>query len=315
MKYAVTGLICLCSVSQLSAQESDAFVAPEGSGSDSSNATSESSSKEGTTRQIYFEVSPSFANDRTADRGERFADAVTANKVGFVVQSEKTADFVFTGEARIAWNSDFEFDDMDEDNSSIIASGKLNWNRGFRRLSPFAKYQFEHITEGFLGDGKSHDHQLSAGLDIAFFKGEYCQNVMAGPERSECRKTSEYSVTVQPSIERLWSDVESRERWTPRVQANGSFKLVRGINFTASADYQYRLFDNDPNDNDHQHRLTLSGGIDFAGVLDSYLPNISTASVGVSWLVTENDNTLSDDVTNESRVTFAPAIRLTFDLP
>ncbi len=260
---------------------------------------------------ISFELSPNVTSDLTQARGNRLQDANAASALALNFTTDKDQTFVFSASAGAKWTSDFENGDAQREQSSFLANAKINWNRGFRRISPFVRYDIEHLTNDFFGAQVATDHSFSIGADIVLLGSRRCKPGEVPSENGDghnaCTGSWPYKFTVIPSFDRLESDDPTRERITPRVQGKAEFTLSNGIAFTASGDYQHRVFDKNILGRLTQSRFLGSAGVNFAGLISGKTIKIDKLFLGGQWLSLQTGG--PGDI---SKVSFLPSLAVSF---
>ncbi len=262
---------------------------------------------------VSFQLAPDFTSDLTQTRGERLQDANATSQLLLNFTTDPNAPLVLSGSAGVKWATDFENGDEEHEQSSIVGTAKLNWNRGFRRISPFVSYSLEDLHNDVLGSDVATDHSLSLGADVVLFGTRRCLagEVPSGPSDrvNNCTGAWGWKVTLVPSIDRLESSDPTRERYTPRLQAKFDLALTNGISFRAAGDYQHRIFDSTLAGRRTQDRFLVSGGVNFAGLVQGGPVEFKELFIGGQWLSVQEGTV--DDV---SKLSFLPMVRINIPL-
>lgn len=301
----VSAIALFAPVSSLCAQDVDAFVSedPEAkkSGSDKKDEIA-----------IELDLRPNFSSDQTQRRGDRLLDANATSALGLKYKTHLSKNIALTADTGVRWTSDFENGDGEREQSSFVTNAKLNWDRGFKRVSPFISYGLEVLTNDVFGERVATDHNFAIGADIVIFKVNRCLHGQTpgapGDRSNNCTGSSPYKLTLIPSVTRIESTDQARERYAPGLKGKADFTLPNGVSLTAAVDYQHRMFDNTLAGRKTQDRILASGGVDFAKLVDIAPLKLETLFLGAEWLSVQEGGV--DDV---SKVSLLPVIKVRYN--
>jgi len=262
---------------------------------------------------ISANFTPTFDNNLLAAAGDRLSDFSTTSFSMSYTTPKNGSDgqinpFVLSVSGGFNLQNDFDDDRSDITPSSLVAGSKLNWNRGFQRLSPFLQYGFEQGYSGTLEGAGAADHTFALGADITIFDLKQCKqgehpSTVRGV--NNCTGASLFAFAFAPSIERIVSNLESRERTTPSIKAKISGVLVGLLDWEASAVYQYRIFDRLEGARVRQSRFISSAGVNFSRLIDPDNSHLESLTLGIRW--TEGSKA---GATDASSFAFLPSIGL-----
>lgn len=258
---------------------------------------------------LRIDISPTIGSDLTQDRGDRLEDAVAESKLSLAYEAELGQFVTFSSSAGIAWTSDFEQDDDGAASSALFLENQATWKRGCRTLNPYAKIRVEQGRDDFLGFKTEDSATFATGASFVIFDRKFCGSQLSDAERN---KLSSFAFSLNPAIERVESSDPLNERWAPRIKAKVAKNIIDGMKLTGSFDYQYRIFDRVLEGSDRQHVFTGSAGIDFAKIAFGKDSLIDTLELGVSWKITDVEDTgLLQD---KSKLSFTPSIGISTKL-
>lgn len=251
------------------------------------------------------ELAPSFSRNALASRGDRLSDLKSASSAtlgyeGYFIP--KRLRYVVKAGAK--WESDFEWGDDDPDTSALYLGAKLNLERTKqrRRISPFISYQVDFGRQDFFGAFDYTDHAFSLGSDIILG----CKQ-----DGNKCTDSWPGKFKISPSLDRIYSRDETRERTTPRLRGSYDLALENRLRIRLEGDFQWRRFDHvDDGGNNlptrRQRRFIGAASVNFAKMIDENSRLLDTLSLGMRYSYADERGE-KDDM---SLAEFLPSIKL-----
>lgn len=231
---------------------------------------------------IAAKAAPVIAGSAPLEDEERLTDyqtnALSAEfKFPLTAGPDKGLGLAFVADAGLKHNLDVDDDATDDEfETAWYGNARLEWPRGVRRFSPFVSYGYEKGFSDFFEDQKYGDHKVSAGVN--FKTSRYV------------RGTNEsMSFNLTASVERSWSTLETRERWTPRLGAELKAELSRGLKWSLTVTGERRIFDKIGSDQRLDWRLSTFAGLDFAKLVDPAGGALRELKFGVRWTMNESN--------------------------
>lgn len=234
-----------------------------------------------------LQLAPSFGNNLLKDEGDRLSE-YQSTSAGLEASVPFTAAVKLTVEGGAKIDTDFDDDSGEDGGSAFVGSGKLEWGRGFRRVSPFLTYGFEAGYTDVFDKHSYTDQRLAAGVSFKSLSYIRCNE---GQTRDEClaNDIEGLSFVISPQIERTFSDEENRERTTLKLGSSLAGKLVNRIKWNIDATGEARFFDRFAGVRKEVYKAVIFGGVDVA---ELFAPNrrlLKNVKLGVRWSGSTSD--------------------------
>ncbi|HWH22843.1 MAG TPA: hypothetical protein VNT25_06070, partial [Allosphingosinicella sp.] len=221
-----------------------------------------------------IELVPVLSGKVPLQRGERISTSENSSlRFGLTAAKDLNEAVIFSMKNVVGLTDEFE--ETGNDASSIRAEFKLGSRRrlggnGCRTearndecggLKPYVSYTPEASFSEILDDYLFLDHVFALGLAY-----DNCADVDG---KDDCEKRPLF-LKLTPSVDRIWSDRNDRERFTPRILAEIGGPLVRDVTWVLSWAGEAQLFRSrtlDDGAKQRDYRSTTGGKIDVAKAL------------------------------------------------